>query len=154
MHIFKRGVKEMRKKVAALAAVAIVLVSLGAGSTAEAGWGSIIGAGIQIGVQYAQIDKAMKYYDGEGRGEFFEMMKEKYGVNEDEELNARLDVIMANLSDAIAKIDPSIKDKPYNYFIIRGCSILWRMTPRSRSYWAMKWGTGRRNMCVKVSRVL
>ena len=45
------------------------------------------------------------------------MMKEKYGVNEDEELNARLDVIMANLSDAIAKIDPSIKDKPYNYFI-------------------------------------
>ena len=96
MHIFKRGVKEMRKKAAALAAVAIVLVSLGAGSTAEAGWGSIIGAGIQIGVQYAQIDKAMKYYDGEGRGEFFEMMKEKYGVNEDEELNARLDVIMAN----------------------------------------------------------
>lgn len=117
MHIFKRGVKGMRGKAAALAAVAIFSLSLVAGSTAEASWGSILGAGIQIGVQYAQVDKAMKYYDGEGRGEFFEMMKEKYGVNEDEELNARLDVIMENLSAAIAKVDPSIKDKPYNYFI-------------------------------------
>jgi len=32
-------------------------------------------------------------------------------------LNERLDIIMANLSAAIAQVDPSIQQKPYNYFI-------------------------------------
>ena len=117
MHMFKRKIENLRQKAAVIVAAAVFSLSLGGASTAEAGWGSIIGAGIQMGVQYAAVDNAMKYYDGEGRYEFFEMMKEKYGVNEDEELNERLDIIMANLSAAIAQVDPSIQQKPYNYFI-------------------------------------
>ena len=117
MHMFHRGIKNFRKKTAVLAAAAVFSLSVGGAPTAEAGLGGIIGAGIEMGMQYAAVDNAMKYYDGEGRYEFFEMMKEKYGVNDDEDLNERLDGIMANLSGAIARVDPSIRQKPYNYFI-------------------------------------
>ncbi|MGP1470544.1 MAG: M48 family metallopeptidase [Schwartzia sp. (in: firmicutes)] len=117
MGLFQKKTKMLRQKAAALAAAAVFSLSIGSAPTVEAGWGSIIGAGIQAGVQYALVDNAMKHYDGEGRAEFFDMMQEKYGVNEDEELNERLDVIMGNLSRAIARVDPSITQKPYNYFI-------------------------------------
>ena len=117
MQMFNQTAKNLRKKAAACAAAAVFSLGVFGAPTAEAGWGGIIGAGIEMGLQYAAMDNAMKHYDGEGRDEFFEMMKEQYGVNEDEALNARLDVIMANLSGAIARVDPSIEQKPYNYFI-------------------------------------
>ena len=117
MYMFNLGINHFRKKSAALAAAAVISLSVGGAPTAEAGLGGIIGAGIEMGLQYAAVDNAMKHYDDEGRYEFFEMMKEKYGVNDDEELNERLDGMMANLSSAIARVDPSIRQKPYNYFI-------------------------------------
>lgn len=117
MKIFNQTAKNLRKKAAACAAAAVFSLGVLGAPTAEAGLGGILGAGIGIGLQYAAMDNAMKHYDNEGRYEFFEMMKEQYGVNEDEALNERLDVIMANLSEAIARVDPSIKEKPYNYFI-------------------------------------
>lgn len=106
-----------RRKAAAAAAALTFSVSMAPAPTAEAGWTDIIGAGIQIGVQYAMVDQAMKHYDNEGRHEFFAMMKENYGVNEDEVLNARLDNIMEELTQGVAAVDPSIREKPYNYFI-------------------------------------
>ena len=78
-----------------------------------AGWGNLIGAG----VQYVQLNKEIKYYNNDGREEFFEQLKSKYGVNEDPALNERLDSVMSRLSSSIAASDPSISSKPYNYFI-------------------------------------
>ena len=53
----------------------------------------------------------------EGRQALFQSMKEQQGVNTDPVLNQRVDRIMANLSQAIAQVDPSINDMPYNYYI-------------------------------------
>lgn len=78
-------------------------------------WGAVISGGIQM----IQLNKEIDYYNNneEGRQKFFTQLKNKYGVNEDAALNQRLDTIMSNLSNAIATVDPSINDKPYNYFI-------------------------------------
>lgn len=78
-----------------------------------AAWGNLIGAG----AQYIQLNKEIKYYNNDGRDKYFEQLKEKYGVNEDQGLNDRLGGIMTNLSASIAAKDPSITSKPYNYFI-------------------------------------
>jgi beta-barrel assembly-enhancing protease len=78
---------------------------------------SILGVVLNNGIQYIQFNKELNYYNNEGRDKFFDEMEKKYGVNTDEELNGRLDSIMKNLSNAIATVDPSINDKPYNYFI-------------------------------------
>ena len=42
-------------------------------------WTSFAGAGIQ----YIALEKEIKYLDNDGRNEFFEQMKKKYGVNDD-----------------------------------------------------------------------
>lgn len=84
--------------------------------TAEA---DILGTLIYGGLQYAQMDMAIDYYnnDPEGRNELFSELKSQYGVNEDPILNERLNSIMSSLTSAIATVDPSINKKPYNYFI-------------------------------------
>ncbi len=82
-------------------------------TAAAGGWESLIGAG----VQYVQLSKEIKYYNNDGREEFFEQLKSKYGVNDDPALNERLDGVMSRLSSSIAASDPSISSKPYNYFI-------------------------------------
>lgn len=84
------------------------------GSVAEA---SILEAVLGVGIQYAAISQQISYLDGKGRGELFNSMKQEYGVNNDPELNARLDEIMYNLTAGIGKVDPKIYNKPYNYFI-------------------------------------
>ena len=86
---------------------------------AEFGWGSIIGAGIQGAAAHAQLTAFLKKYNDseEGRQEFFEEMKKQYGVNNDAYYNNKIDTIMANLTAAIGAVDPTIYDKPYNYFI-------------------------------------
>lgn len=85
--------------------------------TAAAGWGSVIGAIAGDAAQYNAATKQINYYDNDGREEFFQDLKNKYGVNDDADLNNRLAGIMGSLSSAIAAVDPSINDKPYNYFI-------------------------------------
>lgn len=86
---------------------------------AEAGIGGFVGALIGAGVQLSQTQKMLKQVNNteEGRQALFQQMKEKQGVNNDYVLNARVDRIMSNLTSAIAKVDPSINEKPYNYFI-------------------------------------
>ena len=100
---------------AALCGIALTFPALPA-PKAEA---SLLGVLVTSGIQYAQLDQAVKYYNNneEGRKAFFEQLKKNYGVNDDTALNARLTTIMTSLSSAIEEVDPSIKKKPYNYFI-------------------------------------
>jgi len=108
----------LKKKIAAGLAAATFTLTLGtAVPQAEA---SVLGAvlgGISAGAQAIQARNQLKHYDTDQREEFFQAMKEHYGVNEDEELNARLDYLMAGLTEGIGRIDPTVYDKPYNYFI-------------------------------------
>lgn len=82
---------------------------------AEAGFdfGSLLG----IGVYYSQLNSEISYLDNEGRHEYMDQIKEKYGVNEDIRANAMLKDIMTRLTTSIAKKDKIILDKPYNYFV-------------------------------------
>lgn len=82
--------------------------------TADAG---LLDAVLGVGLQYAAMDQQLNYLDGDGRNQLYESIKGQYGVNNDPELNAQLNRIMGNLSQGIAQVDPSINDKPYNYFI-------------------------------------
>lgn len=64
-----------------------------------------------------QIKKSLNFYENEGRHELFEAIKKEDGVNNDPGYNQMLDRIMKKLSAGVAVSDPSINDKPYNYFV-------------------------------------
>jgi len=106
-----------RRKAAALAAAAVLVFSPAAPTAEAFSFGDILAAGAGTAIAYQQADQQMKYIDGDGRFEYFDEIKKQYGVNEDPELNERLDAIMDNLTRSIAAVDPSINEKPYNYFI-------------------------------------
>lgn len=106
--------KKVSKKLASLAVAGAIAFSVIPSPTAHA---DILGTIIGAGVQYAALNQEINYLDNEGRDEYFQKMQEQYGVNDDPYLNARLDSIMGNLTAAIAQVDPTINEKPYNYFI-------------------------------------
>ena len=81
--------------------------------------GSVIGAVVGGAAASAQLNQQIKYYNDtdEGRNELFQQMQEQDGVCTDWAVNSRIDGIMANLINGIAEVDPSINDKPFQYFI-------------------------------------
>lgn len=117
--------KSLAKKIVA----GVSALSLGACLTftapAEAmGVGDILGIGvaaIQVNQVYKEVDTLDK--TAEGQEILYNKFREKYGVNEDPDLNYRLDVIMKNLTYAVAQVDSSINDKPYKYFISKDNSL-------------------------------
>lgn len=122
--------KKLAKKLAASVTAATLGVSLiFSAPTAEAfSLGDAInigGAVISANQQMAQLKKEIDVLDKteEGRQALFQSFREKYGVVEDYELNQRLDTIVANLTEAVAKVDPTIKDKPYLYFVANQESV-------------------------------
>lgn len=114
-----------KKKILATVTAALLGVSLtfGAPVKAEASAAGLIGSAIGLGIQAsqanAQIDANIKYFDQteQGRQELYQSLRQKYGVSDNSEYNAKLDRIMANLSKGIAQVDPTIKKKPYIYFV-------------------------------------
>ena len=117
--------KSLQKRIVSVLAAGMIMIPGVYGlapapvAHAEFGWGSIIGAGIQGAAAHAQLTAFLKKYNDseEGRQEFFEEMKKQYGVNYNTYYNNKIDTIMANLTAAIGAVDPTIYDKPYNYFI-------------------------------------
>jgi len=115
----------LRKKFLSFVAAAVLSLSLvfGTATKASAATADLIGAAIQIGMEgaalNAQINANIKHFNEteEGRRELYNNFREKYGVCEDSEYNALLDRIMANLTKGVAAVDPTIKSKPYLYFI-------------------------------------
>lgn len=109
-------------KAALVAAVCTTLVS-GATSLAPATPAyafdtiSAIGALIGVGAQYAYAEKQLSYLNGEGRYQYMNQVKQQVGVDQAPEANAMLRDVMTRLSASIAETDPSIKKKPYNYFV-------------------------------------
>lgn len=106
--------KKLSKKLAAIAVAGTFAFSIIPAPTVNAG---ILETVIGAGVQYAALNQQLNYYDNEGREELFQQIQQQYGVNDDPYLNARLDSIMGSLSAAIAQVDPTIEEKPYNYFV-------------------------------------
>ena len=106
--------KRLCKKLAVLAVAGTFAFSAIPVPTAHA---DLLGTVIGAGLQYAALNQQMSHYDNEGRDELFVQMQQQYGVNDDPYLNSRLDSIMAHLSSAIAQVDSTINEKPYNYFI-------------------------------------
>jgi hypothetical protein len=82
----------------------------------------ILGAiltGVKGAAVYTEADKALRYYNEteEGRQKLLANYKEKYGVNEDPDLNGQLTNMMNELTSSIGAVDATIYDKPYLYFI-------------------------------------
>lgn len=113
----------LKKKIAAACLAGTLAVGFqGAAVPAAAealSTGSIIGAVIGGVAASAQANSYIKRYNNteEGRQEYFQAMKQKYGVNPDPYLNERVAALMTNLTQAVGSIDASIYEKPYNYFI-------------------------------------
>lgn len=101
---------------AALLAVSVLSFTLP--QQAEAiNLGSIAGKAVGAAKEQQEINKALNYYDNEGRHELFEALKQEDGVNSDYYANAMLGRIMQRMTPAIAKSDATINSKPYNYFV-------------------------------------
>ena len=86
---------------------------------ADAGWGDLLGTVIGGFQAKAEAEKQIKELDQTeaGRQQLFTMFQEEYGVEEAspwEELCARA---IDRVSDGIAKTDPSVRDKPFLWFI-------------------------------------
>lgn len=89
---------------------------------------SLIGLGIGVAQVAQQKQQVMNYFKRlnstpEGQQEILAQLKERNKVNDDYELNQRFDVIMANLTNAVAEVDPSVHNLPYAYFINQQGSI-------------------------------
>ena len=80
------------------------------------GIGSVIYSASQAKKQIKQQIATLNDTE-EGRTALYQDFQTKCGVNEDPVINRRMDAIMANLTDAVAQVDPSIRDKPYKYFV-------------------------------------
>ena len=117
--------KKFSKKITAgITAAALGLsITFSAPATAEAiSVGDAIGIGATLfsASQYSkQINKEINYINDteEGREALYQKFRQEYGVNTDPAINARLDKIMADLTNAVAQVDPSIHEKPYKYFV-------------------------------------
>lgn len=109
----------MKKKVLAAITAATISTGLFVPVAAEAAGilGNVIGSVISGAVAMNQVNAQIKQLDGEKRDAFFAQLKEKNGVNYEYRANAQLDRIMNRLSSVIIKYDPTIKQKPYNYFV-------------------------------------
>lgn len=112
------GKKKLAKLTVTCMAVMMPFTAYTAVAPAKAD-ASVLTAILGAGISMAQTHQALKHLDNteEGRQELFQYMKEKQGINNDPYLNNRLDNIMGNLHNAVAQVDTSINDKPYNYFI-------------------------------------
>ena len=115
------NVKKWRSKVIAAILAMGMTISLPTAPIAEAAGGLASAAGVLIsgGIQASAIKKELKKANNteEGRRQLLAQLKAQYGVNDDAALNDRLDNIMTNLTKAVAAVDPTINDMPYNYFI-------------------------------------
>ena len=116
------NLRSLKKKFLATCAAAAVGFSLTFGTPAVASASlleDVIVVGINSAALSAQINDSIKHYNKTeaGQKELFSAFREKYGVNEDPTYNAILDRVMANLTKGVAMIDPTVKDKPYKYFI-------------------------------------
>lgn len=85
--------------------------------TAAFSLGSLGGAIVGAAQQQDQVRKSLDYYENDGRNELFEQIKSSDGVVDDPDLNDELNQIMTRLTAAIATTEPTIANKPYNYFI-------------------------------------
>ena len=123
----------MNRKKNFLSFVAAVVLSLslvfGAAAKASASTADLIGAAIQIGMESAalskQINASIKHFNETeaGRQELYQKFRDEHGVCEDAEYNAMLDRIMANLTKGVTAVDPTIKSKPYLYFVSNDESV-------------------------------
>ncbi len=88
-------------------------------------WGGVVGTVISAAALKKQIDQQITAFNDteEGRTDLYNQYVEKYGVNQDDEINGRMNKIMANLTAAVGKVDPSIYDKPYKYFVSNDPSL-------------------------------
>lgn len=110
--------KFMKATVAALAAITLTTSTfVPMKAEAYSVLGGVLGSVISGAVAMKQIDAQIKVLDNEGRYQFFEQMKEKYGVNYDATANAQLERLMYRMSGVLANYDPTINQKPYNYFV-------------------------------------
>ena len=105
----------------ALAATLILTLSTGvlvpAHTEASSILGNVLGSVIAGVSAMNQVNAQIKQIDNEQRDEFYGQIKDKYGVCYDAAPNEQLDRIMSRLTPVIAQYDPSVKEKPYNYFV-------------------------------------
>ncbi len=105
-----------------LLGVAVSVSAVPMPTTSAMGIGDIVGIGVgvaQVAQQKEMLTKQYKYINTteEGREMLFQEFRKNQGVNDDPELNGKLDIIMGRLSEAVAEVDPTIKNLPYKYFI-------------------------------------
>lgn len=121
--------KFTKKLAASVTAAALSLSLIATPTPAEAlSVGDIIGIGIGAAVVNDQINQVKKQVDQlntseEGRQMLYQKFREEYGVEENAQLNQKLSLIMSNLSAAVAKVDPTIKDRPYLFFVAKQNSL-------------------------------
>ena len=115
--------KKLAKKITAgitAAAVGLTLTfSAPEQVEAASSWLDVAGTLISAGVSYNQMNKQFKSLNDteEGRTMLLNHFKEQTGVNNDYSVNARMSRIMTNLTNAVGKVDPSIHQKPYKYYV-------------------------------------
>lgn len=109
------------KKISAILLAALLslgTVSAGTPHKAEAfDWFGVAARAVIASQQKAAIVESLEYYDSEGRDELMQELKQQNGVNYDATANAMLENIMTNITAGIAKIEPTVKEKPYRYFV-------------------------------------
>lgn len=72
---------------------------------------------MSLGIQYGMIYFNLKYLDNSGRDAMLAGMKREYGVSKNKKAEVQLEGIMQRLVSVISAEDPSLAEKPYQYFV-------------------------------------
>lgn len=107
----------MYKKVVLIALCALSLGLSAPVSTEAGGLAGVIAAGVQGAQQYKQVTKEIDMIDTVYRNEYCEKIKGEVGVNYEWQANQQLNNIFARLNPIVAKYDPTVYERPYNYFV-------------------------------------
>ena len=117
--IFKKLIKKITAGITAAAVGLTLTFSAPAQVEAASSWLDVAGTLISAGVSYDQMNKQFKALNDteEGRMQLYQQFQKKTGVNNNHAVNARMDKIMADLTQAVGQVDHTIYDKPYKYYV-------------------------------------
>lgn len=117
--MFKNLSKKILAGITAAAFGLTITISSPANAESKVSWGDVASTVISASISYNQMNQQIKSLNDteEGRTQLFNQFQEKTGVNNDPEINERMDSIMANLTRAVSKVDSSIQKKPYKYYV-------------------------------------
>lgn len=80
-------------------------------------WVKVVGVGAAVAALYQRQHEDIQFLDGKGRNEMLDEQKKATGVDNSVQDNKQLEQIMERFTKTLEPTEPSLKEKPFNYYV-------------------------------------